>query len=213
MAGARRSKVVIVLFLVGVLCGMGWGPVHAEEGGANPDAKTEEPHWVISIRGGVAQATQDHVSNAAASLGGAGSLQFLYQFSPYFRFGLTVDGQQQAVDVKNGAGTFGDLLTVAVMPTVEMRPFQTTTAIPYLSVGLGMNFNMFSTATRVLPLDYGNTFAARIAGGLDIPLTPHWSLNTELAWRLNKGDWTQMGMTGRFDATSVLGLVGIRYMF
>ena len=74
MAGARRSKVVIVLFLVGVLCGMGWGPAHAEEGGANPDAKTEEPHWVISIRGGVAQTTQDHVSNAVASLGGAGSL-------------------------------------------------------------------------------------------------------------------------------------------
>ena len=50
MAGARRSKVVIVLFLVGVLCGMGWGPAHAEESGANPDAKTEEPHWLISIR-------------------------------------------------------------------------------------------------------------------------------------------------------------------
>jgi hypothetical protein len=130
MAGARRSKVVSVVFLVGLLCGMGWGPAQAEESGADPDAKTEEPHWVISIRGGAAQATQDHVSNAVASLGGAGSLQFLYQFSPYFRFGLTVDGQQQAVDVKNGAGTFGDLLTVAVMPTIEMRPFQTTTAIP-----------------------------------------------------------------------------------
>lgn len=213
MADARRSKIVIGVFLFGVLCGMGSGPVGADEGGANPPVIEKAPHWVISIRGGVAQATQDHVSNAVASLGGAGSLQLLYQFSPYFRFGLTVDGQQQTVDVKNGTGTFGDLLTVAVMPTIEMRPFQTTAAIPYLSVGLGMNFNMFSTATRVLPLDYGNTFAARVAGGLDIPLTPHWSLNTEVAWRLNKGDWTQMGMTGRFDATSVLGLVGIRYMF
>ena len=213
MGDARHCKVMISLFLVGVLCGIWFGSAQAQESGANPDAKTEESGWVISIRGGVAQATQDHVSNAAASLGSAGSLQILYQFSPHFRFGLTVDGQQQAVNVKNGAGTFGDLRTVAVMPTVEMRPFRTTIAIPYLSVGLGMNFNMFSTATRVAPLDYGNTFAARIAGGLDIPLTPHWSFNTEVAWRLNKGDWTQIGMTGRFDATSVLGLIGIRYMF
>ena len=214
MWGIRVVGVVVLLLIFGGVCGMAQ-PTYAEEG----DVGTEVPEvssasrWVFSVRGGVVQGTQDHVSNGSPSLGGAGSVQLLYQFNPHVRFGVTVDGQQQALDVKGGRGKFGDLFTVAVMPTMEMRPFLTTVAIPYLSVGLGMNFNMFSAESGVPALDYNNTFAARIAGGVDVPLTAHWGLNTEVAWRLNKGEWTQLGRSGPYDATAVLGLMGIRYLF
>ncbi len=214
MWGIRVVGAVVLASIVGGVCGMA-RPSHAEEGNVG----TEDPEisavsrWVVSVRGGAVQGTQDHVSNGSPALGGAGSVQLLYQFNPHVRLGLTVDGQQQALNLKGGNGTFGDLFTVAVMPTMEMRPFLTTAAIPYVSVGLGMNFNMFSTESGVPALDYNNTFAARIAGGVDVPLTAHWSFNTEVAWRLNKGEWTQLGGSGRYDATAVLGLIGIRYLF
>lgn len=214
MWGIRVVGMVVALSIFGGICGMA-RPTHAEEsdaGAAVPEVSVES-RWVFSVRGGVVQGTQDHVSNGSPALGGAGSVQLLYQFNPHVRFGLTVDGQQQTLEVKGGNGTFGDLFTVAVMPTMEMRPFLTSTVIPYLSVGLGMNFNMFSAESGVPALDYNNTFAARIAGGVDVPLTAHWSLNTEVAWRLNKGEWTQLGRSGSYDATAVLGLVGIRYLF
>lgn len=214
MRGIRVGGIAVGLSIIGAL----WGvtcPASAEEG--LPATEVAEvpadTHWVFSIRGGVVKGTQDHVSNGSPSLGGAGSLQLLYQFNPHFRVGVTVDGQQQALDVKGGQGKFGDLFTVAVMPTIEMRPVLTTIAVPYLSVGLGMNLNMFSAESGVPSLEYNNTFAARIAGGIDVPLAAHWSLNTEVAWRLNKGEWTQLGFSGRYDATAVLGLVGIRYHF
>lgn len=214
MRGIRLVRRYTGLFIIGAVFGMAC-PVHAEEGEVVTETSevSTDPHWVFSIRGGIVQGTQDHVSNGTPSLGGAGSLQLLYQFNPHFRLGVTLDGQQQALNVKGGQGKFGDLFTVAVMPTIEMRPFLTTMAIPYLSVGLGMNLNMFSAESGVPSLDYNNTFAARIAGGVDVPLTTHWSLNTEVAWRLNKGEWTQLGRSGRYDATAVLGLVGIRYLF
>ncbi|MCW5799148.1 MAG: hypothetical protein KIT40_11640 [Nitrospira sp.] len=214
MWGIRLVGMFVGLSIIGGMCGMA-RPAFAEEGdvGTPVTEVSTDSRWVFSIRGGVVQGTQDHVSNGSPSLGGAGSLQLLYQFNPHFRFGMTVDGQQQALDVKGGKGKFGDLFTVAVMPTIEMRPFLTTSAIPYLSVGLGMNFNMFSAESGVPTLDYNNTFAARIAGGVDVPLTAHWSFNTEVAWRLNKGEWTQLGYSGRYDATAVLGLIGIRYLF
>ena len=214
MRGIRLVGRYVGLLIIGGVFGLAC-PAYAEEGevAAEMSEVPADPHWVFSIRGGVVQGTQDHVSNGSPALGGAGSVQLLYQFNPHFRFGVTVDGQQQSLDVKGGKGKFGDLFTVAVMPTIEMRPFQTTVAIPYLSVGLGINLNTFSAESGVPSLGYNNTFAARIAGGVDVPLTAHWSLNTEVAWRLNKGEWTQLGYSGRYDATAVLGLIGIRYLF
>ncbi len=59
--------------------------------------------------------------------------------------------------------------------------------IPYLSTGIGVNVNSFGEAdaaknrglTNISP---SNTFAYRLAGGLDFPLTQNLMFNTEVAW-------------------------------
>lgn len=176
-------------------------------------ADSDVGRWIFGFRAGVSRQTQDHVTNADTVVGGVGSLQLLYNVSKIIRVGLTVDGEYQQINRKGGSGKFGDLTTVAVMPTMEFRPFQATSVVPYFSVALGMNLNTFSTEAGVPDIKHDNTFAARIAGGLDFPLTSNVMLNTELGWRRNSGDSTQSGRVIPFDASAVMGLVGVRYIF
>jgi hypothetical protein len=137
----------------------------------------------------------------------------MYRLSKRFHLGLTVEGEHQPIYVKNGTGKFGDLNTIALLPTIEMRPFDATSIIPYFSAGLGVNINSFTTASGVPDIKHENTPATRFAGGIDIPLNSHWMFNTELAWRSNKGDSTQLGATIPFNASALLGLIGLRYGF
>lgn len=99
------------------------GPVYADDIGGTPQTQTEEARWIIGLRAGVSRQTQDYVSNASTVIGGVGSAQLLYGFNKIFRIGLTVDVEYQQINVKNQSRKFGDLYTVALMPTVEIRPF------------------------------------------------------------------------------------------
>jgi opacity protein-like surface antigen len=82
--------------------------------------------------------------------------------------------------------------------------------MPYGTLALGMNLNSFDEEDNVGNIDVDNTFAFRIGGGTDYFVTPHLALNTELAWKMNKGDIG--GTTGTdFNASSMLFLFGVRY--
>ena len=92
---------------------------------------------------------------------------------------------------------------------------------PYLSTGIGVNFNSASESEAVkrnnVTLSPNNTFAWRLAGGLDFAVTQNVLLNTEFAMDRNRGsiETKQGGTTSdsRFDATSMNILFGVRYLF
>lgn len=85
--------------------------------------------------------------------------------------------------------------------------------MPYLSTGMGININSFSEAAGTPTIDVSNTFAFRLAGGMDYPLTSNLALNTEVAWKRNRGGIEVGGAQGNFDATSMNLLLGLRYTF
>lgn len=76
-----------------------------------------------------------------------------------------------------------------------------------------MNLNRFATQSTVPQIQSENTFASRLAGGLDFPLTSNIKFNAELAWRRNRGEGSQLGRTHAFDASALMGLIGLRYGF
>jgi opacity protein-like surface antigen len=84
---------------------------------------------------------------------------------------------------------------------------------PYLLLGAGMGHWTFSA---VAPLTFGSAsftgFSGRVGVGMDIYLTKHWALNTELAGVLNASDFSNLTtIGGTFYYFSVSG--GIMYRF
>jgi len=177
---------------------------------------------VLGLRAGVAIPTQKVLENLGnnTSVGPLVNVEALYALREWVRVGIMFEWHQH--DINLGGTQFGTLNIFSLVPTVELRPTREAMQdrgikwfIPYASLGTGLNINSFSNAARLgnTPVSFSNTFALRVASGLDFPLTSRWAVNTELAWNRDSGTFKVNGAENDFNASSLNLLIGLRAQF
>jgi opacity protein-like surface antigen len=192
-----RHLVIVGLFLATMLNPFGAGSAWAED-----------KNWIFGFRMGPAFLTQELFEGASTSVGPAINAQALYGISKYIAVGLALEWQKNSVTVDGPPDIdLGSARTVSILPTVELRPGRFGKFMPYGTLALGMNFNSFSEEDDVGEIEPDNTFAFRIGAGADYFITPKLALNSELAWKMNKGDVAGSD----YDASSMLFLLGLRF--
>ena len=205
-----------LMFGVGALvAALGWysvGPAQADwvhEGQAN------EGKWTLGARTGFNIPTQSWADDTKTSIGPTPiNLQAMYGISKWIRLGFMMEWERRSIDSRNPSFDLGTLNTVSLLPTVEFRPGHFSGVTPYLSTSIGVNVNSFSEDDDAVKISQANTFAYRLAGGLDFPLTHNLMLNTEAAWKRNRGGLEINNRdAGSVDASSISLLVGVRYTF
>src|SRR5215831_6208684 len=178
--------------------------------------------WVFGFRAGIAIPTQKVLENPANSttVGPLVNVEALYALREWIRVGIMFEWHRH--DIKLGGPEFGTLNIFSLLPTVELRPTREAMRdrgikwfIPYASLGTGLNINSFSNAARLgnTPVSFSNTFALRVASGLDFPLTSRWAVNTELAWNRDSGNFKLRGAETDFNASTLNLLIGLRGQF
>ena len=205
-----------LMFGVGALvAALGWysvGPAQADwvhEGQAN------EGKWTLGARTGFNIPTQSWADDTKTSIGPTPiNLQAMYGISKWIRLGFMMEWERRSIDSRNPSFDLGTLNTVSLLPTVEFRPGHFSGITPYLSTSIGVNVNSFSEDDNAVKISQANTFAYRLAGGLDFPLTHNLMLNTEAAWKRNRGGLEINNRdAGSVDASTISLLVGVRYTF
>ena len=197
-----------------------------EEGAVVAPKKAEGQYLpsglVLGLRAGVAIPTQTVLENLgnSTSVGPLVNVEALYALREWVRVGIMFEWHQH--DINLGGTQFGTLNIFSLLPTVELRPTREMMRdrgikwfIPYASLGTGLNINSFSNAARLgnTPVSFSNTFALRVASGLDFPLTSRWAVNTELAWNRDSGSFTLRGAGADFNASTLNLLIGLRLQF
>lgn len=177
------------------------------------EGQVKDGRWQIGVRAGLSILTQEMLAGTDGGLSPAVNVQAMYGLNKWFSAGLMVDWEHRGIDNERPSLDLGTLNTVSILPTLEFHPGRFGNAMPYLSTGIGVNVNSFSEATGTPRTDVSNTFAFRLAGGVDFPLTSNMALNTEVAWKRNRGGIEVGGAEGNFDATSMSLLLGLRYTF
>lgn len=184
-----------------------------------PEGQAPEGKWTISARTGFSLLTQEMISTPRTSSGIGPLLNFqaLYGMNKYLNVGLMLEWEHRGVDQERPNSDMGSLSTVSLLPMVEFRPGRFGRVIPYASAAMGVNVNSFGedeTFKRTMgPVDPTNTFAFRLAGGMDYPLNSHLALNTEIAWKRNRSGVDIAGSHTSFDASTFNFLFGVRYTF
>ena len=205
-----------LMFGVGALvAALGWysvGPAQADwvhEGQAN------EGKWTLGARTGFNIPTQSWADDTKTSIGPTPiNLQAMYGISKWIRLGFMMEWERRSIDSRNPSFDLGTLNTISLLPTVEFRPGHFSGITPYLSTSIGVNVNSFSEDDDAVKISQANTFAYRLAGGLDFPLTHNLMLNTEAAWKRNRGGLEINNRdAGSVDASTISLLVGVRYTF
>jgi opacity protein-like surface antigen len=214
---AWKSRIVFCSGLMGLLACLGVSSVvHAAEDTG------QEGRVSVGIRAGIALPTQEIVDNTNTGLGHALNFQATYGLNRWINIGSMLTWQRLSVDVESPKSDLASLHTVTLLPLyVEYRPGRWGEVQPYLSTGIGVNFNSASESDALkrnnVTLSPNNTFAWRLAGGLDFAVTEHVLLNTEFAMNRNRGsiETKQGGTTtdSPFDATSMNILFGVKYLF
>ena len=198
-----------------VVAVLGWssvGPAQAEwvhEGQAN------EGKWTLGARTGFNIPTQSWANDTKTSVGPTPiNLHAMYGISKWIRLGFMMEWERRSIDNRNPNVDLGTLNTISLLPTMEFRPGHFSGVTPYLSTSIGVNVNSFSEDNNAVNVSPSNTFAYRLAGGLDFPLTQNLMLNTEAAWKRNRGGLELNNQdAGSVDASSISLLVGVRYTF
>jgi opacity protein-like surface antigen len=62
-------------------------------------------------------------------------------------------------------------------------------------------------------LSFPSTFAFRVAGGLDFPITQNLAVNGEVAWKKDSGTFESGGVQRNFNASPLMFLFGLRVHF
>ncbi|HSE59415.1 MAG TPA: outer membrane beta-barrel protein [Nitrospiraceae bacterium] len=177
------------------------------------DGQVKEGRFQIGVRAGLSLLSQEFLAGTDGGLSHALNVQAMYGLNKWFSAGLMVDWERRGIDNETPSLDLGTLNTVSILPTLEFHPGRFGNAMPYLSTGIGVNVNSFSETAGTPRTDVSNTFAFRLAGGVDFPLTSNMALNTEVAWKRNRGGIEVGGAEGNFDATTMSLLVGLRYTF
>ena len=177
---------------------------------------------VLGLRAGMVIPTQQILENLSSgtSIGPLVNFEALYVLREWVRVGIMFEWQRYNISSRDSQ--VGTLNTYSMLPTVEFRPTRDIMRglgfewlIPYASLGTGINFHSFSNAARLGNADvsFDNTFALRLASGLDFPITSHLALNTEVAWKTDSGNFDRSGVEGNFNASSLILLFGLRGHF
>jgi hypothetical protein len=125
-------------------------------------------------------------------------------------------------DISSGDAKIGALNTFSLLPMVEFRPTREMMrglgvgwVIPYASLGTGLNLHSFRNSARLadVPISFPSTFAFRVAGGLDFPITSRLAVNGEVAWKTDSGTFERSGLEGDFNASPLMFLFGLRVHF
>lgn len=200
-----------------LVCGLlGWSvlPATAADFGWVHEGQAKEGKWTMGFRAGFSIPTQEAIAGNDAGLGPALNFQVQYGLNKYFAVGFMLEWEHRGFDQENPSLDVGSLNTVSLMPTLEFRPGRFGVLVPYLSTGIGVNVNSFSEESGVPKSSFANTFAFRLAGGVDYPLTDKLMLNAELAWKRNRGG-LEVGNqnAGSFDASTANLLFGVKFTF
>ena len=205
-----------LVFGVGALvAAMGWCSVVPAQAEWVHEGQANEGKWTLGARTGFNIPTQSWADDTKTSIGPTPiNLQAMYGISKWIRLGFMMEWERRSIDNRNPNVDLGTLNTVSLLPTVEFRPGHFSGVTPYLSTSIGMNVNSFSEDDDAVKISPSNTFAYRLAGGLDFPLTHNLMLNTEAAWKRNRGGLEINNRdAGSVDASSISLLVGVRYTF
>ena len=183
--------------------------------------------FVFGLRAGLIVPTQQILEglSSGTSVGPLVNLEGYYVLREWVRLGLMFEWQRYKI---NGRGAeVGTLNTFSFLPVVEFRPtrdlLRNTVGfewlIPYASLGAGLNAHSFSNGAQLgnESISFPNTFALRVAGGFDFPITSNLAVNTEMAWKKDSGSFERSaltgGLTGDYDASSLMFLFGLRFHF
>jgi outer membrane protein len=181
--------------------------------------------FVFGLRAGFVVPTQQILENLSSgtSVGPLVNLEGYYVLREWVRLGMMFEWQQ--FDIRtSGDAQLGTLSTYSLLPiVVEFRPTRDMMrrglgfqwVIPYASLGTGVNLHSFSNATRLgnQPVSFPSTFAFRVAGGLDFPITSYLAVNGEVAWKTDSGTFQLSGKDNNFNASPLMFLFGLRVHF
>jgi hypothetical protein len=179
-------------------------------------------NFVLGLRAGVIVPTQQILENLSSgtSAGPLVNLEAYYVLREWVRLGLMFEWQRYKINARDAE--VGTLTTFSMLPAVEFRPSRDMMRglgiawlIPYASAGAGLNVHSFSNGARLgnESVSFSNTFALRLAGGLDFPITSHLAVNGEVAWKKDSGNFERSGLEGDFNASSLMFLFGLRVRF
>lgn len=199
---------------------LGWASVGSAQAEWVHEGQANEGKWTLGARTGFNIPTQTWSDDTKTSIGPTPiNLQAMYGINKWIRLGFMMEWERRSIDARNQTSDLGTLNTVSLLPTVEFRPGHFSSVVPYLSTSIGVNVNSFSEADAaenrgLQKISQANTFAYRLAGGLDFPLTDSLKLNTEVAWKRNRGGLEINNQdVGSVDSSSMNLLVGVRYTF
>ena len=179
--------------------------------------------FVLGLRAGLVVPTQQILKNVSSgtSVGPLVNLEGYYVIREWLRVGAMFEWHQY--DISSGNNQLGTLSTYSLLPVVEFRPTRDMMRrglgfawmIPYASLGTGVNLHSFSDATRLAneSVSFPSTFALRVAGGLDFPITSNLAVNAELAWKTDSGTFKTGGLERDFNASPLMFLFGLRVHF
>lgn len=179
--------------------------------------------FVLGLRAGAIVPTQQILENLSSgtSAGPLINLEAYYVLREWIRLGLMFEWQRYKINARDAE--VGTLTTFSLLPAVEIRPTRDFLRnnigfewlIPYASAGAGLNIHSFSNGPRLgnESVSFSNTFALRLAGGLDFPITSHLAVNGEVAWKRDSGNFERSGLEGDFNASSLMFLFGLRVRF
>lgn len=203
MPRIRIDRFFMVYVLVTSLSGL--GVVQAEEG-----------RWTAGLNTGLTLLTQEATVASDSSIGPVVNLQVSYGLNSVLSAGFLFEWENRSFDQENPDIDLGTLHTISLMPMAIWHFGSYGDVSPYLSTALGVNVNTFDEDKNIPEFDFDNTFAWRLAGGVNFPLemiTKDLMLNGEIAWKRNRGGIEQGNAEGNFDASSLNFLVGVRYTF
>ena len=179
--------------------------------------------FVFGLRAGLVVPTQQILENLSSgtSAGPLVNLEAYYVLREWVRLGMMFEWQQYNINARDAE--VGTLSTFSLLPVVEFRPTRDMMrntvgfewVIPYASLGAGVNVHSFSNGARLGndSVSFPNTFALRVAGGLDFPITSNLAVNGEVAWKKDSGNFERSGVNGNFNASSLMFLFGLRVHF
>ena len=179
--------------------------------------------FVFGLRAGLIVPTQQILENLSSgtSTGPLVNLEGYYVLREWVRLGLMFEWQRYKINARDAE--VGTLTTFSMLPVVELRPTRDLMrntvgfewVIPYASLGAGLNVHSFSNGAQLGndSVSFANTFALRVAGGFDFPITSNLAVNTEMAWKRDSGTFERNGLNGDFNASSLMFLFGLRFHF
>ena len=180
------------------------------------DSHAEEGKWTTGFNTGLTLLTQEATAASDSSLGPVINLQASYGISSSLSAGFLFEWESRSFDQENSNTDLGTLHTISLMPMAIWHFDPYGQIFPYLSTAIGVNVNTFSEDKNIPDFDFDNTFAWRLAGGVNFPLEmvmKNLMLNGEVAWKRNRGGLEQGNVEGNFDASSMNLLVGLRYTY